>query len=465
MTAHVIGVDSSTQSCKVLLVDAATGTVVQESTGSHPDGSQIDPQVWIDTLRETLAPLNTDQVAAVGVAAQQHGMVALDASGTPVHDALLWNDTSSAPQSRDMIAEIGETGWVDAVNVVPLPSFTLTKLAWLRTHHPELADRVTEVMLPHDWLNRALTGQSFTDASDATGTAYFDGRTGAYVPKLLQKHFGAVPALPRVVPHTEFGAEVLPEWGLGEGVGVSAGAGDNAGAALGLGLKPGEVVVSIGTSGTVFGVTPEPLRDESGTVCGFASADGLHLPLACTMNAARVFAATAATLNVSLTALDDLARAASPDADGLVFVPYLDGERTPNLPDATGSLLGLTRANMTPTAMARAAVLGVLNSLADCLDTFVALGAPVDKVLLIGGGSKSHALREAAADVFGVPVEIPAEREYVALGAARQAAWALTGECPTWVREVVETHEPSGADWGPRVREAYIAGRKTVYGV
>jgi xylulokinase len=463
----VIGVDSSTQSCKVLAVDAETGDVITSGAAAHPDRTAVDPQVWTSALREAWHSAGVDRlggsVAAAGIAAQQHGMVALDSSGTPVHDALLWNDTRSAADAARLRDELGPEEWVDAVNLVPVASFTISKLAWLAQNEPEAASRVDQVVLPHDWLNGALGGEFTTDRSDASGTGYFSPVTNSYRTDLVERFFGRVPRLPRVVASNEPAGKVQDGWGI-DGSMLAAGAGDNAAAALGLGLRPGEVVVSIGTSGTVFTSAPSPMPDPAGAVAGFADAAGGHLPLLAMLNSARVMAATASMLGVDLAKLDALALAAGSDAGGLTFLPYLDGERSPNLPHASGSLAGLTRSNMTPENLARASVLGVLNSLADAIDVLRRLGGTPDKVLLIGGGSKSQALRQAAASIFNLPVEIPTTREYVALGAAKQAAWAATGELPDWKRSIEAAYEPEG-DWGFGVRERYAETRKSFYGV
>ncbi|WP_087872927.1 xylulokinase [Arthrobacter globiformis] len=463
----VIGVDSSTQSCKVLAVDADSGDVVASGAASHPDLTAVDPNVWTSALKEAWHAAGADRlggsVAGAGIAAQQHGMVALDSSGTPVHDALLWNDTRSAADAARLRNELGAEAWVDAVNLVPVASFTISKLAWLARNEPDAAARVDQVVLPHDWLNGAMTGEFTTDRSDASGTGYFSPVTDSYRPDLLERFFGRAPRLPRVVASGEAAGTVQSGWGI-DGAVLAAGAGDNAAAALGLGLRPGEVVVSIGTSGTVFTASPSAMPDVSGEVAGFADAAGGHLPLLAMLNSARVMAATASMLGVDLATLDSLALAAGNDAGGLTFLPYLDGERSPNLPHASGSLVGLSRSNMSPENLARASVLGVLNSLADAIDVLRQLGGTPDKVLLIGGGSKSHALRQAAASIFNLPVEVPASREYVALGAAKQAAWAATGELPDWKRSIEAAYEPDG-DWGFSVRERYAAARRNIYGV
>lgn len=465
----VIGVDSSTQSCKVLAVDIESGRIVSSASAPHPDGTSIDPGHWNDALDKAWNDAGIrnlgQEVSGVSVAAQQHGMVALDAENRPVHDALLWNDTRSADAAGQMVDKLGAEAWVDAVGLVPVASFTLTKLAWLAQREPELAARVARVLLPHDYLNYRLTGEFFTDRSDASGTAYYSPVTGKYRKDLLEQFFGAVPELPPVLGPAETGGNVLDRWGTNRAM-VGAGAGDNAAAALGLGINPGEVVVSVGTSGTVFTSAMEPVRDPSGTVAGFADATGQHLPLLAMINCARVMTATAAMLNVDLPELDRLALAAAPDAGGLTLLPYLDGERTPNLPNARGSLTGMTRENMTPGNLARAGVLAVLNSLADAQELLRAKGVPVDKVILIGGGSKSRSLRQAAANIFGVPVEVPAAGEYVALGAARQAAWAVTGELPDWKPVTDAAFEPQAhSSWGPEVRERYAEARQSAYGL
>ncbi|MEO6827466.1 MAG: xylulokinase [Microbacteriaceae bacterium] len=481
----VIGVDSSTQSTKVLRVDAETGTVLGSASSPHPDATAVNPAVWSAALREAWAQANAGATAtsqagpvrAVSVAAQQHGMVALDDADVPVFDALLWNDTRSAAQAQRMRETIDPAVWARTVNVVPVASFTLTKLAWLAENEPEIAHRVRRVVLPHDWLNHELTGVFSTDRSDASGTGYFSAVDNRYRQELLQQFFGAVPCLPEVIPPDGVAGTVRAGWGIDSAV-LGAGAGDNAAAALGLGLTDGEIAVSIGTSGTIFGPSRNPIIDPSGAVAGFADATGQYLPLLATLNAARVLSATSSMMGCSgLDEFDRLAQAGAADADGLIFVPYLDGERTPNLPSASGTLLGLTRSAMTPENLARAAVLGVLNSLADALDALVGQGITLQRVLLIGGGAKSVALQQAAASVLGVPVEIPEPGEYVALGAAKQAAWALhsvgstpgSATIPHWQRRLQARFEPEDAGsrdgWGEEVRGRYIQARRQVYGV
>ncbi|AUG30760.1 MULTISPECIES: FGGY family carbohydrate kinase [Microbacterium] len=429
--ALVMGVDSSTQSCKVVIVDAATRTVVRTGRASHPDGTSVDPEAWWVALQAAIADAGgIADVAAWAIGGQQHGMVALDAQGRVVRDALLWNDTRSAGAAADLIAEFGADALAARTGVVPVASFTITKLRWLRDAEPDNAAAVAAVALPHDWLTWRLRGygpvadgapafdELITDRSDASGTGYWDPATDGYDRALLVAALGHDAALPRVLGPLESVADA-------DGRRVGAGAGDNAAAAFGVGAGVGDVVVSIGTSGTVFAVSAERTIDPTGTVAGFADADGHFLPLVATLNAARVLDVTARLLAVDHDGLSALALAAASGAGGLRLLPYFEGERTPNLPDATAELTGMTLASTTRENLARAAVEGMLRGLAAGLDAIRGLGVPIERALLVGGGAQSAAVRRIAPDVLGVPVEVPAPGEYVALGAARQAARLL----------------------------------------
>jgi xylulokinase len=426
----VIGVDSSTQSCKVVVTDAATGAIVRSGRASHPDGTSVDPEAWWTALQSAIAEAGgLGEVRAWAVGGQQHGMVALDAEGRVIRPALLWNDTRSAGAASDLIAEFGAEALAERTGLVPVASFTITKLRWLRDHEPENAARVAAVALPHDWLTWRLRGfgpqgesqrgpgldELETDRSDASGTGYWDPATNGYDRELLIAALGHDAALPRVLGPDEWVEDL-------DGRRVGPGAGDNAGAALGLDAQPGDVVVSIGTSGTVFAVSEQRTIDPSGTVAGFADAGGRFLPLVATLNAARVLDAIARVLGVDHAELSRLALAAAPGAAGLTLVPYFEGERTPNLPDATASLTGMTLASTTRENLARAAVEGMLSGLGAGLDALRGLAVPLNRALLIGGGAQSEAVRAIAPEVFGIPVEVPEAGEYVALGAARQAA-------------------------------------------
>lgn len=456
----VAGIDSSTQSCKVLVCDAETGQIQREGRAGHPGGTEIDPAAWESAATAAIASAGgLDDVAAISVGAQQHGMVCLDGGGQVVRPALLWNDTRSAGAAADLVTELGAAAWAERVGVVPLAAITVAKLRWLADHEPASADRTDAVCLPHDWLSWRLRGETdpasvVTDRSDASGTGYFDAARNAYDTDLLHLALhGRAPALPRVL-------------GPGDGVRAGravfgAGLGDNAAAALGLGAVEGDVIVSIGTSGVVSAIAEAPARDVGGFVAGFADGTGRHLPLVCTLNGAPVLDAAATLLRVDHAELSRLALSAPAGSEGLVMVPYLQGERTPNRPDATGAIHGVRVGNSTAANLARAAVEGLLCALADGLDHLTASGVPARRVLLVGGGAKSAALREIAPTVFGVPVHVPDAGEYVALGAARQATWALTGTLPEWDSPPARRYEATGV---PAVRDRYAQVRDLTEG-
>jgi xylulokinase len=436
----VAGVDCSTQATKVVVCDAETGAVLREGRAPHPDGTQVDPAEWWKAWGIASDGL-LDGVEAISVGGQQHGMVLLDDAGEVVHPAVLWNDTSSADATVELVSELGGPGaWAEAVGSVPVPSFTVTKLRWVRdgasngdAARRTASERAAAVVLPHDWMTQRLAADRqgiegiTTDRGDASGTGWWSPATNSYRQDLVELAFGRSLELPRVagpaeiVGRTAFGAV------------IAAGTGDNAAAAIGLDLQPGDVAVSLGTSGTAFARSAHPTADPSGLVAGFADATGEYLPLVCTLNAARVMSATAQMLGLELAALDEAA-ITSPGSEGLVLLPFLDGERTPDLPHSTGLIYGLTRATANPATMARAAVEGLLCGLADAVDALRAEGLPVHRVLLLGGGARSRAIQALAPALLGAEVVLPEPAEYVALGAARQAAWALSGADtpPTW---------------------------------
>jgi xylulokinase len=458
----VAGVDSSTQSVKVVVRDASTGALVREARAGHPDGTEVHPQAWIDALDSATGGI-LDGVEALSVAGQQHGMVALDDAGAVVRPALLWNDTRSAPDAQDLIDELGgPAAWAEAVGSVPVAAFTVTKARWMARVEPDNAARTARMMLPHDYLTWVLAGRpevAATDRGEVSGTGYWSPATGAYREDLLRLALGSVPALPRVAsPGEEVGRTAA-------GIALGPGTGDNMGAALGLDLNPGDVVVSLGTSGTAFAVSTTPASDPSGFVAGFADATGHFLPLVCTLNAARVLTAAADLLGVGMDDFAEMAVSAEPGSGGLTLLPYLDGERTPNLPLAHGSLHGITRSNLTAANVARAAVEGMFGGLADAVDALVGVGVSPRRVLLIGGAAANPAVAAVAATMFSAPIVVPPPGEYVADGAARQAAWVLAGgaSAPAWPQArpggtVVLDPTPV-----PAVRAAYADARTALY--
>lgn len=437
----VAGVDSSTQSCKVVICDPASGRIVREGRASHPEGSEVAPQAWWDAFLEAVrAAGGLDDVRALSVGGQQHGMVCLDSQGEVIRPALLWNDTRSAGAAEELTCERGdgdrERGarwWAQATGLVPVASFTVTKLRWLADNEPENARKIAAVCLPHDWLSWKIRGGFeavgleglCTDRSDASGTGYMDRADAVYRREILAQALrisleeaeGII--LPKICePMEAMGCGDLAQ-GWGE-IAIGPGCGDNAGAALGVGLGVGQALLSLGTSGVVAVVSETPVEDPSGQVAGFADASGHWLPLACTLNASRILDAVGAMSGLSYEELDEAALSV-PDAGGLRLVPYFEGERTPNLPDATARLEGMTLKNSTRAHLARAGVEGLLAHMRFALECVRELGVPIEKVLVVGGGARSRAVQSLAAEFLGVPVEFPEAAEYVALGAARQA--------------------------------------------
>jgi len=425
----VIGVDSSTQSTKALAVDVDSGKVVGEGRAAHTVSGgaarESDPREWWRALAEAVGQTGwADRAAAVSVGGQQHGLVTLDAAGEPVRPALLWNDVRSAPQAAALVAEYGPQAWAERAGSVPGASFTAAKWQWLREQEPEAADRTAAVRLPHDYLTERLTGVAATDRGDASGTGWWtpDG----YDTALLERLGLAEPMLPQVVPAGTAAGTVLPGLPLRAGALVAAGTGDNMAAALGLGLSTGVPVLSLGTSGTVYAVTRGRPADPSGTVCGFADALDAWLPLACTLNCTLAVDRVAALLGRDRQAVEPGGTA--------VVLPYFDGERTPNLPLASGLFHGL-RQDTTPGQLLQAAYDGAAYSLLAALDQVLAAGGagagePGDagELLLIGGGARGAAWQQTVRRLSGRPVRIPDAQELVALGAAAQAAGLLTGE-------------------------------------
>ncbi len=444
----VAGVDSSTQSVKVVIRDAQTGRLVREGRASHPVGTEVDPEQWWVALQAAIAQAGgLADVEAMSIGGQQHGMVALDHTGSVIRPALLWNDTRSAQAAADINAEVSDIA--KRVGSTLVASFTASKIRWLADHEPANAARVAAICLPHDWLSWKLSGSKdlndlFTDRSDASGTGYFNPSTSEY-DRALFAHVmksDAEVILPKIVSSTMWGA-VTPE-----GVKIGAGAGDNASAAFGLQAEPGDVVISLGTSGTAFAVSDTPTSDSTGEVAGFADLTGRFLPLVCTLNAARILDAATQILGCTHDELGTLALAAPAGAHGLSLLPYFEGERTPNRPTATGTLAGITLENSNRHDIARAYIEGMLCGLVDAADSLTKLGVGINRILLIGGAAKNAAIGEIASSLFGREVLIPPAGEYVANGAARQAAWALLGgeSAPVWdlgpVEKVSAVHTP-----------------------
>ena len=450
--ARVAGVDSSTQSVKIVVRDSESGALLAQASRPHPDGTEVAPQHWLDALHAVIAEIGgLESLAAISIGGQQHGMVLLDSAGEVIRPALLWNDTRSAAQAAAINAAFPDIHQRTGSQLVA--SFTASKVRWVLENEPESAARIAAIALPHDWLSWKLSGSTdikeiFTDRSDASGTGYFDPINNVYISEILEWVAGRKDViLPRIVAPGEVGAKV------GETL-IACGAGDNAGAALGIGAVVGDLVISLGTSGTAFAVSASPSHDQSGEVAGFADATGNFLPLACTLNAAKVFDATAKLLGVGFEEYSELALQAAPGADGLMMLPHFDGERTPNRPVAQGSISGITHANFTPANVARASIEGVIAGLAYARQALRKEGVEISRLLLVGGAARNKAVQRITSEIFGMPVHIPTPGEYVSEGAAIQAAWALHQSRPQWSHnEMAMIH----AEPQPVVLAGYLA--------
>lgn len=457
MATLVAGIDSSTQSCKVVIRDAKTGALVRSGSAKHPEGTEVNPQAWWDAFLEAVeAAGGFNDVAAAAVGGQQHGMVAMDAEGHVIRDALLWNDTRSAEAAAQLVSEYGgsnagKAAWAQMVGTVPVPSLTVTKLRWLADAEPENARRMAAVALPHDWLTWKISGSTnvadlTTDRSEVSGTGYYDTAAGQYRYDILATALRITEGeakqivVPRVAAANESVGTGDPARGWG-GIVLGPGGGDNAMGALGIGMGTGDVSVSIGTSGVVAATSPESVQDPTGMIAGFASATGEFLPLAVTLNGSRVFDGACRMLGVDHDQLAQLALETEPGANGLTMIPYLEGERTPNLPHATGSFVGMSLSSMNPRDVARAAVEGLLCLLAEGLEAMTDMGVPVKSIQLIGGAARNPAVQQIAPAIFEREILVPEPGEYVADGAARQAAWVLAGSetAPQWTGSRVTT--------------------------
>ncbi len=461
----VAGVDSSTSACKLEIRDADRGELVRSGARPHPatvpPRSEQDPQAWWTAL-STLLDEHGDEVAAISVAGQQHGMVVLDDEHRVLRPAKLWNDTQSAPEATALVEAWGAERWAEVVGTVPVAALTITKLAWLRAHEPDVFARVAHVLLPHDWLTLQLTGELVTDRGDASGTGYWSAASSGYIAEA----FALLELDPDVAP-TVLAPDACA--GVFRGASVAIGTGDNMASALGLGLREGDVAISLGTSGTVFAVSSEPTSDASGAVASFADATGRFLPLVCTLNATKVTDTMAHLLGRERRELEHLALECAPGAGGVVLLPYLDGERTPNLPDGTGVLTGL-RSDTGPAQLARAAYEGVVCGLLEALDALRATGVATDegRLVVVGGGARSAVYPQLVADLLQRPVEVPAPAEYAARGACIQAAAASAGRAVAtvsheWAPSDGRLVEPDASIDSGAVREAYRSARQHTY--
>ncbi len=470
----VAGLDSSSAFTHIVVCDTDTGAVLRQGYAAHPveaKAFEVDPQAWLLSLGEAASGGLLEGVEAIGVSAQQHGLVPLDHQGNLVRPALLGNDRRAQAAAADLVDGLGgRQAWAEAVGSVPQAAQPVAKLRWLARTEPEHAQRVAAVMQPHDWLVWQLLGRPArrtTDRGAASGTGYWSAGSGSYRPDLVELALGHQAALPEVLGPAD-ASGTTPE-----GLLISAGTGETMAAAFGLGVAVGDAVVSLGASGSVMAVHHEALADPHGMITSFADATGMHLPVVHTSNAVRALRGTAEMLGLDgLEELSELALKSTPGASGLVLLPYLEGERTPHLPHTAGTLSGLRRESMKPEHLARAAFEGMLCSLTDALDVLRGRGVEVRRVFLLGAAAELPAVQALAPAVFGTQVVVPQPEQYAALGAARQAAWALgvsrgtldARTPPAWRGAAAQVLEPGEElPVGRAVRQQYVATRDQVH--
>lgn len=449
MDGLFLGIDCGTQGTKALILDAGSGAVLGQGSAAHapPRGEhgcrEQDPADWLRALREAVADALTAAgvdgrvIRALAVSGQQHGLVLLDAQGQVLRPAKLWCDTQTRSENDELLAALGgASGSLERLGLVIAPGYTLSKLLWTRRHHPELFARAAHLLLPHDYLNHWLTGRACSEPGDASGTGYYDVRNRAWatdVLELVEPGPRLAAALPQLVESGQciglLRAQAAEALGLPAGIAVASGGGDNMLGAIGTGnITPGTLTLSLGTSGTLAAHLDQAQISPCAEVATFCSSSGGWLPLICTMNLTGACALVQALLDLDLDTFAELAAQAPIGAEGLLLLPFFDGERVPALPDASASLLGMTSANLTRANLCRAVLEGTCFSLRHGLDLLRDVGLISQEIRLVGGAAKSPLWRQTLADLLGVPLVCPHHTEAAALGAALQAAWSLGRE-------------------------------------
>jgi xylulokinase len=433
VTSLYLGFDVGTQGCKALVIDAATKRILARASASYdvisglPRGHlEQHPQTWLDAVAAVSAEIRSQvdpsSIRGIGVSGQQHGAVVLDEDGQAIRPAKLWCDTTTATEARQLTEQLGR----------PVPTgFTASKLLWLARHEPEHWARVRHVLLPHDYVNFALTGERVMEWGDASGTAFFDVETRTFDATACQ---AIDPRLESMLPELRPAGTLAGKLdsrgssliGLPVGIPVALGGGDNMMSAIGSGAtRSGVGVLSLGTSATIFARSDTPVIDPKGQIAGFCSSDGAWLPLLCVMNATGPLAEIAALTGMDHDELSAAASEVPIGCDGATFVPFLVGERVPDLPHATGTLHGIRPGTLRPGVLYRAALEGVSCNLAMGLQRMRELGLRPSELRLVGGAARNHLWQRILADSLEVPIRPLLETESAALGAAIQAQWTV----------------------------------------
>ncbi len=485
----VIGIDNGTQSTKVIVYDYLDKTMLAKASAPHDlisrdDGSKEQlAEWWLQALESCFAQISPEikeTAVAIGVSGQQHGFVPINSQGEVLAPVKLWCDTSTSKEcneitelfrshraslpgvavkepTRELISQVG--------NPI-LPGYTASKILSFKKRTPELYSEMTHVLLPHDYLNYHLTGVIAMEPGDASGTGLLNIRSRRWHRELINAIDGELyNKLPPLRESNALLGTLLPEiaetYGLPAGIPVAMGSGDNMMGAIGTGsLEPDTITMSMGTSGTLFAATETPCIDDAGGIAAFCSGSGGWLPLYCTMNCTVSSEVTRNLLQVGVREIDQLAAAAEPGAGGLIMVPFFHGERSPNLPNATGTLYGMRQENLTQENLARAAMEGAVFSLKRGLDLFIELGHRPKVIRLIGGGANSAIWRQIVADICGVPVVVPLSTEAAAMGAALQALALHTGRP---VEELSAEHVSIDTNKGTYPNSEVVTQYKEVY--
>ncbi|MDR2446375.1 MAG: xylulokinase [Treponema sp.] len=437
----IAGIDMGTQSIKVVLYDWEAHRIVssfQEPVDliAENDGTREQKIEWYDAALEkcfaSLPACDKNSIAAIGISGHQHGFAPLDGDGKPLYNVKLWNDTSTVEECRIITdAAGGDDAVIAEVCNLMLPGFTAPKILWLKRRKPEAFAKLRYIMLPHDYLNYVFTGAYKAECGDASGTAIFNGRTRTWSKKICaiidEKLFDLLPHLIASDEPNGFVTEqAAARFGIPAGIPVSSGGGDNMMGAIGSGtVRDGFLTMSLGTSGTLFGYSDVPLADPKNGLSGFNSSTGGYLPLLCTMNCTVASEETRKLFGLEVKEFDALAAKAPAGANGVVFLPFFNGERTPNLPNGRASVMGLTATNCSRENIARAALESAIFGMRIGLEAFQALGFKAREIRITGGGSKSPLWRQMVADIMNLPVKRPVSAESAAMGGAIQALWCL----------------------------------------
>ncbi len=474
----VLGIDLGTQSLKTVIYDFEAKRVA--ATASAPlaldqdaDGkAEQDPDAWLAALADSLRPLPRqalDSVLAIGVSGQQHGLVAIGLDGKPLRPAKLWCDTTTQAEADAIMAAVGgRERCITLSGNAMVTGFTAPKILWLKKHEPANYAAMADVLLPHDYLNFALTGRKAMEYGDASGTGLLDVRTRSWRRELLDamddsRDLGD--CLPSFVAAGEFIGETTAaaaaRFGIRPGTPVAVGGGDNMMGAIGTGnVQPGRLTMSLGTSGTLYAYADEPVVDPHGNIAAFCSSTGGWLPLLCTMNCTFATELMRVPLDIAVADLDEVVGAVPAGSDGLIALPFFNGERTPNLPNARGALIGLDATNCSKGHLLRATVEGATFGLKSGIDELAGLGHAGSEIVLTGGGANSRVWRQIVADVTGLPVVMPDVNEGAGFGAALQALWTLERQSDPdrSITSVINEHVEPGIDpvAEPRTRETNI---------